>query len=226
MPFYFYDNEFTNEFGEDYNQEFGNPKPNRKLILKKPAKNKLPTRKPVKNKLPTRKPATKKPAAKTRYSLTSDNLALAPTDNYRGYEQSEGTGLSSSYSNPLSVNYLPPPPPMPIRTATVKQGGRADSIFGLASQIISGYSRNPTVQTANGQIPIYNTPNNPQPSYGNSNYPADSSNDGGTGANVGASLGSGFDGVISWASSNPLIVLGGAVGLYLLFIQPPKFGGR
>lgn len=39
---------------------------------------------------------------------------------------------------------------------------------------------------------------------------------------LGGGVGSGVDGILQWASDNPMIVLGGAVALYLLFKEPPR----
>ncbi len=108
--------------------------------------------------------------------------------------------------------------------------------MGLASQYLAGSLRNSTVQTADGQTPIYNPQTNSS-SYAPPGYPpqlndetVDDSPDNrrrkGAGADVGDSLGQGFDGIIKWASENPLIVAGAGLGAYLLFRQPPKYGNR
>ena len=214
------------------NEEFGLLKPNRRTTTHRTMTNRTPPRKTTTSRTPTRRTPTRKPPTKKaaatpkRYTLTSDNLALMPVDNGRGQPQDGGSGLSLFYdnNNQSSTGNLLPPPRF-VRATDVKQS-KASSLFGIASQFIAGWSPNKTVQTADGQIPIYDFPNQQQSNSTNSKYPTNLNNDGGAGANVGASLGSGFDGIISWASGNPLIVLLGAGGIYLLFRQPPKFGGR
>jgi hypothetical protein len=181
----------------------------RAATAKKAAANKKPTRlKTVKTKNP--------------YSLTPDDLALSQTifrvENGRGAEV--GGGIPAPY-NPFSINNPPPPPPRISVVTTNAKPSKVDSIFGIASQIIAGWSPNKTVQTADGQAPIYNVPNYQQPNVASSDYPTNLSNDGGAGAGVGKGLGEGFDGIISWATANPLIVVGVGVGAFLLFKQPP-----
>jgi len=171
----------------------------------------------------------------SKYSLAGANApgVLSTTVMQAGTNRN---GVGAQY-NPMSItgNYVPPPPPLTVVSTTAKTS-KLSGLMGLASQIISGILPHPTVQTADGQVPIYNTPNNQagyQPNYQPNPYPVDNSQhqqerdlSGGAGADVGASLGSGFDGIIEWASNNPLIVAGFGFGAYLLFRPPPKYGNR
>lgn len=61
----------------------------------------------------------------------------------------------------------------------------------------SGYGANPYANMTPAQVAAYNS-------------------------SLGSGVGSGVDGILQWASNNPMIVLGGAVGLYLLFREPPR----
>jgi len=111
----------------------------------------------------------------------------------------------------------------------VKQPTTLDKIFvvgsSVGSQLIAAFGKRPTQQVSypGAQIIPYTpgyqqhqiyqqqqpqlTPEQMQ-AYYRANTP-------------GAGVGQGIDGVFNWISANPMIVLAGGVGLYLLFRQPP-----
>jgi hypothetical protein len=252
MPYYFTSNtekrppfefgdDFSEEFGDDFSEEFGDAKSDaarkraaaaRKLAAQRAAAKRAAAQRVAAQRAAAKKPKSRFKATKTKNpsSIKPDDLALSRSifrDNGRGNVWSDEGVLmpeSRSTNNPLA------PPRITVVSSTAKTS-KLDSIFGITSQIISGWSKNKTVQTADGQTPIYNLPEQGQPNYQpnyqpNENYPTGGNNGGGAGANVGESLGGGFDGIINWASQNPLIVLGIAGGAYLLFKQPPKYGNR
>lgn len=99
-----------------------------------------------------------------------------------------------------------------------------DKIFSLSSQIISGNSRNPTIQTVGGQVPIYQPVVEPhyQPSPFSPGYNPGADYSPNDGNSPGGAVGSGIDGIIQWATANPLFVFGGIGALYLLFKESPR----
>lgn len=60
--------------------------------------------------------------------------------------------------------------------------------------------------------------------YGLANVPTYNGQNpsGGVGAGIGSGVGSGIDTALNWAAQNPVLVAGGALGLYLLFKEPPR----
>lgn len=108
--------------------------------------------------------------------------------------------------------------------AVINQG------FAIGSHAIAAYSgANSGTQIGynagqGGVFAIQQTqPGGMQP-YGMAQYPTLTGQNiaGGAGTAVGAGVGSGIDAALSWASQNPVIVAGGALGLYLLFKEPPR----
>lgn len=103
--------------------------------------------------------------------------------------------------------------------------GYFNTVASLVSQWLTAYGRNPTTQLSpSGQITGIANPNllaaynaqttqalatTQQPNYQNN-------------STVGGSLGSGLDGIINWAVSNPVYVFLGIAGIYLLFREPPR----
>lgn len=190
--------------------------------IKRPAK--------VKVAKPKSPPKIKVTKAKSPTRLKADNLATSSTlfrvNNGRGTVAD--TGVRYPGSGFISIFAPPPPPKVSVVSSTAKPS-KLDSLFGLASQVISGWSKNPTIQTADGQVPLYQVPQQQQQPYQQpyQEYAADDPNyNGGAGANVGASLGGGFDGMIRWGSANPGIVIAVVVGGILLFKQPPGSNKR
>jgi hypothetical protein len=215
MPYY-----YTQEQNDE---EFGNHKPSHTTRRRATPK-------------PKPKPKAKLKMIKTKkpHSLKPDKGLLSRTV-LQGYGRggTVGDGVGISY-DPLSIYNPPPPPPPPLRivSTTTKQPGKLDSLFGIASQVIAGWSQNKTIQTADGQIPLYEPqqyqqqPQQYQQQPPNNGANPNGDNSGGAGEGAAKELGKGFDGIINWASQNPLIVLGVAGGAYLLFKQPPKYGNR
>ena len=104
-----------------------------------------------------------------------------------------------------------------------------DSLFGLSSQVVSGWSKNPTVQTANGQVPIYALPNNQSsnPSGGGiNNSNIDYTRPGGAIETTAESIGGGLDGIFEWVKQNLGLVAIGTAAVFFLFREPPKYGNR
>lgn len=133
----------------------------------------------------------------------------------RGGKTSTGGGLSN-YNPGGSSDYSPSvrvPVQNPQRVSTW------DKIFSIGSQIVSGYAPNPTIQTVGGQAPLYPVNQQPTGNYDNTDSPTQFQNN--QNGSLGASLGGGLDGIVNWATANPLIVFGALGGIYLLFRQPP-----
>ena len=98
--------------------------------------------------------------------------------------------------------------------------------FGIGSQLIGAFGKRPTTQIAYGadrgifaiQGPAGSDaggyPVNPYAGMSPQQMAAYQ-------ASLGGGVGSGIDGVINWIGRNPMIVLGGAIGAYLLFKDPP-----
>ncbi len=120
---------------------------------------------------------------------------------------------SSPVSNPMS------PLSNPIYPSA--NPSKLGSLFDIASRVITGWSPNKTAQSSGGQSPTYQLPGAQPSGAGNSLYPVGNQNLDGAGANVGASLGSGFDGITQWVSQNLLIVLG-IGGVVLLLLRSKK----
>lgn len=103
-----------------------------------------------------------------------------------------------------------------------------DNIFGLISQGIGAWGRNPTTQIGSGQVGGIGGGYSPaaiqqqiaaqQQALALQNQQI---RNGQTGTGVGSTVGSGLDGVVTWATQNPLPVFLGIGALFLLFKQPP-----
>ena len=97
---------------------------------------------------------------------------------------------------------------------------------GLASQIIAAIGKRPTTQIGVGGVTALPNSLGQTGYYGTGQYPTTQQNPYGAsqnvGQSVGSSLGSGLDGVFNWAVQNPLLVGGFALGVFLLFRDPPR----
>lgn len=103
-----------------------------------------------------------------------------------------------------------------------------DNIFAIGSQIIGAWGRNPTQQIGSGQVGGIGGGYSPaaiqqQIAAQQAALAAQANNRGGTNASggVGSTVGGGLDGVIDWATKNPLPVFLGIAGVFLLFKSPP-----
>lgn len=94
-----------------------------------------------------------------------------------------------------------------------------NSGLSVVSQAIGAWGKNPTLQlSAGGIMPTQGLiPQQQQPIYQQQQQTIDPN----APVQVGATLGGGLDGIIGWFMANPLVLIGGGVGLYLLFKQPP-----
>lgn len=95
-----------------------------------------------------------------------------------------------------------------------------NSSLSVISQAIGAWGRNPTLQlSAGGIMPTQGLipQQQQQPIYQQQQQTIDPNNP----VQVGATLGGGLDGIIGWFMANPLVLIGGGIGLYLLFKQPP-----
>jgi hypothetical protein len=96
---------------------------------------------------------------------------------------------------------------------------------GLASQIINAIGKRPTTQIGVGGVTALPNATGQAGYYGTGlqttqQYPYGASQNVGT--QVGSTLGSGLDGVFNWVVANPLVTGAFALGLFLLFREPPR----
>lgn len=101
-----------------------------------------------------------------------------------------------------------------------------DNVFGLISQGISAWGRTPTQQIGSGQIGGVGGGYSPaaiqqQIAAQQAALAAQQNQIRNNGGGVGSTVGSGLDGVVAWATANPLPVFLGIGALFLLFKQPP-----
>lgn len=141
--------------------------------------------------------------------------------------------------NPSPV-YTPTPAynpvynPSPIVTTGPAQpaSSSAMSVFNttasLVSQILAGFSRNPTNQVTAGGVGVIQNPNvqisqaQANAAVGIAQTQAGRLTTGSAlGGSAGSALGGGLDGIIAWATANPVIVFAAIAGVYLLMRQPP-----
>jgi hypothetical protein len=161
------------------------------------------------------------------------NLSSPPVFNSVQYSRDPvtgGVGITSS-NNPLSVMSAPPAPPTIIQAPAGSK--MTDIVAGLTSQLIASLGKRPTIQTTAGGVPIYQLPENAQPQQGYTDaqvaamlqeqrqyqQSGDPSYD--PYKTPGKGIGEGLDGIVKWATENPMIVFGVGIGAYLLFKQPP-----
>ena len=105
--------------------------------------------------------------------------------------------------------------------------------FGLGSQAIGAWGHNPTQQVGYG-IQGYGQGYSPaavnqsqaqiQQAIARQQAAARYAAGGGAGGagGIGSTVGGGLDGIISWATANPLPVFLGIAGIFLLFREPPR----
>lgn len=110
--------------------------------------------------------------------------------------------------------------------------------FGVGSQAIQAFGRNPTQQIASygvtgvggGYSPASALAAAQQRAGGVSQYnaltPAQQSALLAQQQGLGSSVGGGVDGIINWAVANPVPVFLGLAGVFLLFRDPPRGGRR
>lgn len=122
------------------------------------------------------------------------------------------------------LGFLPAP-------VTTSQPGKFETIFSsaisLGSQAIAAWGKNNTTQISanNGNVAALPTPYGSAGTTTNTNQPRTYTEAELTAMrnnSAGNALGSGLDGIIDWATKNPIYVFGGIAGLYLLFKQPPN----
>jgi hypothetical protein len=106
--------------------------------------------------------------------------------------------------------------------------------FGAASQIFGAWGPRPTQQTGPGGVPIgggyspaaYNQSQAQlQQAIAQQQQAALNAQGGvrpGTNTGLGTSVGGGVDGIIQWATANPIPVFLGIAGVFLLFREPPR----
>lgn len=103
--------------------------------------------------------------------------------------------------------------------------------FGIGSQLISAFGRNPTQQVGAGGNPvgqgyspsaILQAQAQNQAAIAAQQQALLNSRGGVTGGGVGSTVGGGVDGILSWATANPVPVFLGIGALFLLFREPPR----
>jgi hypothetical protein len=129
-------------------------------------------------------------------------------------ESNDGLGLNYTQGSGIDWNA--------VINQSIALGSHAISAFsGQNTGTQIGY--NPTqggvfaITPSTGYGPNYSYPNQQYPAGYNPNNPSQN-----IGSSVGGSLGQGLDGIFNWMASNPLLVAGGALGLFLLFREPPR----
>jgi hypothetical protein len=93
----------------------------------------------------------------------------------------------------------------------------------VLSQFLASRGRYPTTQVGTSGVSALSSNSPYGASYAAQQgtlYGANASQN--VGSFVGSGVGSGVDGIINWAAQNPLLVAGGALGLFLLFREPPR----
>lgn len=106
-----------------------------------------------------------------------------------------------------------------------------NSGVALLSQVIAGKQGNgQQIYNQNGQlVPVgTNNQNNNQPTLAQQQAMLLAQQQAQLNAanSAGAGIGSGIDGIVNWATANPLIVFAGIAGIYLLTREPPRYGRR
>ncbi len=105
--------------------------------------------------------------------------------------------------------------------------GTFGAIISLISQGLGGWTRNPTSQIVvnGGQVtalPTYQAQANMSVPQYQTYSPPLGSQVGVPAASAGGAVGSGIDGILQWATANPIFVFLGIGGLFLLFREPPR----
>lgn len=132
----------------------------------------------------------------------------------------------SSPTIPVTPAGTPPPPSQGVTSNGMQI---FNSVSSLVSQILAGWSRNPTNQVYGPGVGVISNPNVLMTQAASNAAVAQSHNQqyapgggyGPGGNSLGGGVGQGLDGLIGWATANPMIVFLVVGGAILLFRQPP-----
>ncbi len=152
------------------------------------------------------------------------NSAPTSTSIFGSSNPNFSTVGTSTFTYPTNPTF---PTQQPVSTGggSSNTQGYFNTVASLVSQWLTAYGRNPTTQLSpSGQITGIANPNllaayNAQTQQTQALAPYQNQN---LNNSPGGALGSGLDGIITWATNNPIYVFLGIAGVYLLMREPPR----